>query len=290
MTGPAPTYLANPRKPRLTLPPGACDAHVHVFGPGSRFPYEAGRNPPDAPKEKLFALHAHLGFEHCVIVHTAQHGMDNAATADALAAKGGAYRGIGLMAPAIPDAALKRLDAAGFRGTRFQYMAHLPQTATPEEAVAYSRRIADLGWHIQIQMAAELVAELSPVLKRAATPVVIDHMGRVDAGLGLEQPAFRALLALLESPNIWVKISGCDRATRQGPPYADAVPFARKLVAEFGDRVLWGSDWPHPAPPGPIPDDGDLVDLLAEAAPGPALQAVLVDNPQRLFRFAKASS
>jgi 2-pyrone-4,6-dicarboxylate lactonase len=138
-------------------------------------------------------------------------------------------------------------------------------------------------------MAADLIAELSLVLHRARVPVVIDHMGRIDASLGLEQPAFRALLKLLEDRNVWVKVSGCDRATRQGPPYADAVPFAKKLVAEFGDRCVWGTDWPHPNHQGPVPDDGELVDLLAEIAPGPALHALLVDNPQRLYGFAPLS-
>lgn len=282
----APTYLATPRKPKLKLPPGACDAHVHVFGPGSRFPYEGGATRPDAPKEALFALHKHLGVEHCCIVHTAAHGTDNRATADALAATGGAYRGVALVPVDIADAELKALDAAGFRGARFHYMPHLKQGAPIDDVIAFGKRLAALGWHLQIHMAADLIAQLAPALHRAPVPVVIDHMGRVDASLGLAQPAFRALLALMDDRNVWVKVSGCDRSTRQGPPYADAVPFARKLVAEFGDRCVWGTDWPHPNHTH-IPDDGDLVDLLAEIAPGTALQAVMVDNPQRLYGFVR---
>lgn len=286
-----PTWMAAPSKPRLRLPPGACDAHVHVFGPSPRFAYvaETGAAPSDAPKEALFALHDFLGVDHCVIVHTAAHGTDNSATANALAAKGGAYRGIALVPVTVGDAELKKLDAAGFRGARFHYMQHLAKGASIEEVMAFAKRLADIGWHLQIHMQADLIAELSPAIRRSPVPVMIDHMGRIDASLGPEQPAFRALLALMQDRNVWVKVSGIDRATRQGPPYADAVPFARKLVTEFGDRCVWGLDWPHPNHQGPIPDDGLLVDLLAEIAPDEGQrQALLVDNPQRFYRFAPA--
>jgi 2-pyrone-4,6-dicarboxylate lactonase len=288
MTVDAPTFMAKPSKPKLKLPPGACDAHVHVFGPGARFPYEPGRatTPGDAPKETLFALHDFLGFERCVIVHTAAHGFDNSATADALAAKGGAYRGIALVPTTISDAELKALDAAGFRGARFHYMRHLKQAASIDDAIAFGKRLAPLGWHLQIHMEAELIADLSPALHRAPVPVVIDHMGRVDGSLGLDQPHFNALLRLLGDRNVWVKVSGADRITRQGPPNADAVPFTRKLLDVAGDRTVWGLDWPHPNHQGPIPDDGQLVDLIGEIAPGEtARQMLLVENPQRLYRF-----
>ena len=284
----APTFMAKPSKPKLKLPPGACDAHVHVFGPGARFPYEPGRatTPGDAPKETLFALHDFLGFERCVIVHTAAHGFDNSATADALAAKGDAYRGIALVPTTISDAELKALDAAGFRGARFHYMRHLKQAALIDDAIAFGKRLAPLGWHLQIHMEAELIAELSPALRRSPVPVVIDHMARVDASLGLDPPHFNALLRLLGDRNVWVKVSGADRITRQGPPNADAVPFTRKLLDVAGDRTVWGLDWPHPNHQGPIPDDGQLVDLIGEIAPGEtARQMLLVENPQRLYRF-----
>jgi 2-pyrone-4,6-dicarboxylate lactonase len=287
-----PTWTASPSKPKLKLPAGACDAHVHVFGPRRRFPFAEGRGytPSDAPKEALFALHEFLGIERCVIVHTAAHGYDLSATEDALAAKGGAYLGVGLMPTETSDAELKRLDAAGFRGARFHYMQHVGPGQPIEAVMGFGKRLADVGWHLQIHMAAGMIAELAPAIARAPVPVVIDHMGRVDASLGLDQAPFTHLLRLMENEHVWVKVSGCDRATRQGPPYADAVPFARKLTAEFGDRCVWGLDWPHPNHRGPVPDDGLLVDLLAQIAPGPAaLQALLVDNPQRLYRFAKGS-
>ena len=285
----APTWMATPSKPKLRLPRGACDTHVHVFGPGARFAYDPARAtiPADAPKEALFALHDFLGIERCVIVHTAAHGFDNAATADALAARRGTYRGVALAPTTNSDAELKALDAADFCGARFHYMQHLNAGAPIDEVIAFGKRLATLGWHLQIHMQAERIAEMAPAIHRSPVPVVIDHMGRIDASLGLDQPNFQALLRLLDDRNVWVKVSGCDRATRQGPPYADAVPFARKLVAEAGDRVVWGLDWPHPNHRGPIPDDGALVDLIAEMAPGDsARQALLVDNPQRLYRFS----
>jgi len=289
MTAAAPTWMAKPRKPALVLPPGACDAHVHVFGPGARFPYAEGRNPADAPKEALFALHEWLGIERCVIVHSAAHGYDLRATSDALAAKGGAYLGVALVPTTISDAELRALDAQGYRGARFHYVAHLGHGPPIDEVIAFGRRLAPLGWHLQLHMAAERIGELAPAIRRSPVPVMIDHMGRVDASRGLAQQPFRDLLALLAHTNVWVKVSGADRLTRQdpriGPPYADAVPFARKLVAEFGDRCVWGTDWPHPNHEPPVPDDGLLVDLLAEIAPGAALQAVLVDNPRRFYGF-----
>ena len=277
-----------PSKPRLKLPRGACDAHVHVFGPRARFPFGGHYTPSDAPKETLFARHKFLGIERCVIVHSAAHGYDLAATTDALAAKGGAYLGVALMPVTVSDVEIRQRDAEGFRGVRFHYMEHLGKGAPIDEVIIFAGRLAEIGWHLQIHMAANRIGELAPALRRSPVPVVIDHMGRIDASHGLVQEPFRNLLKLMEDPKVWVKVSGCDRATRQGPPYADAVPFARKLVTEFGDRCVWGTDFPHPNLDGPIPDDGELVDLLLQIAPKPTeLRSLLVDNPQRLYRFEK---
>jgi 2-pyrone-4,6-dicarboxylate lactonase len=285
-----PYWTSSPSKPKLKLPAGASDSHVHIFGPRKRFPFADGRNytPSDATKEMLFALHERLGIEHCVIVQPNCHGPDNSVTEDAVAATGGAYRGIALVPTTVSNDELKRLDAAGLCGARFHYMKHLSKGAPIDEAITLGKRLADIGWHLQIHMEAALIADLAPALKRSPVPVVIDHMGRVDASLGLEQRAFHDLLKLMDDKKIWVKVSGSDRITRQGPPYADAVPFARKLVAEFGDRVVWGTDWPHPNHTH-IPDDGMLIDILAEIAPTEAARkALLVDNPQRLYKFAPA--
>ncbi len=275
------------------LPPGACNAHCHVFGPGDRFPYapDASFVPKeDAPKEALFALNDSLGLERCVVVQSACHGFDNRAAEDAVAARPDSYRGIALLPADVADAELKRLHAAGFRGVRFNFMGHLGRRAPMEDVLALAARMAPLGWHLQIHGDPSLLTDLAPALRRSPTPVVIDHIGRIDAALGLDQPEFRALLALMEDPRFWVKVSGMDRITRLGPPYADAQPFARKLVAEFGDRVVWGNDWPHPNHAGPVPDERQLVELIAEIAPtSAAREALLVRNPHRLYQFGEAA-
>jgi 2-pyrone-4,6-dicarboxylate lactonase len=281
-----PTFHTNPSKPKLQLPAGAWDTHCHIFGPKAQFPFAPTSkiDPADAAKEQLFGLHAMLGIERCVIVQSAVHGTDNRVVEDALLAKGGAYLGIALLPITVADAELRRLDRLGFRGVRFNFMKHLQQAASVEEVIALSSRLADIGWHLQIHMESTFIESMTPILKRSAVPVVIDHIGRIDAGLGLEQAPFESLRRLIETDGFWVKVSGCDRITRTGPPYADALPFARQLVAEFPDRVLWGTDWPHPHHAGPIPDDGLLVDIIAEMAPSEALRRrLMVDNPRRLY-------
>ena len=292
MADPAPSFHPSLSTPKLRLPAGACDSHVHVFGPHAVFPFAANRpfTPADAPKEKLFAMHARMGIEHCAIVQSTCHGYDNRAVADAIAAKAGAYCGVALLPATVDDTELKRLDAQGFCGVRFNFMKHLGKGAGIEDAIALGKRLAKLSWHLQVHFESSLIEELTPWLRRSAVPVVIDHMGRVDASLGLDQPDFRRLLDLLRDEKIWVKVSGSERLSRKAPPWEDAVPFARKLVAEFGDRTLWGTDWPHPNLAA-VPDDGALVDLLAEIAPYEAQRrALLVDNPQRFYRFPRKLS
>lgn len=271
------------------LPPSACNAHCHVFGPRDRFAYAADAPfipAQDAPREALYALNDRLGFQRCVIVQSACHGLDNTVTEHAIAGRPRDYRGVALLRPDVADAELRRLDAAGFRGVRFNYMGHLGAGTPVADVAALADRLAPLGWHLQIHGDTRLLTEVAPALRRVPVPVVIDHIGRVDAGLGLAQPAFRALQALLDSPTFWVKVSGVDRITRAGPPYDDALPFAARLVEDFGDRVLWGNDWPHPNHAGPVPDEDQLALQIHRMAPGAAaLQRLLVDNPQRLYRF-----
>ena len=285
---PQPSFHPAPSRPRLRLPAGACDAHVHVFGPRARFPFAKVRafTPADAPKERLFALHARLGIERCVVVQPLCHGFDNFVTTEAIAAKSGAYCGIALVPLGVEPTELQRLDALGFCGVRFNYVRHLGAAPSIDKVLALAGRLAELGWHLEVQMEPELIGELGPRLKRSPVPVVISHMGRIDASLGLDQQAFRALLALMRDRRFWVKVSGAERLTRCETPWAEALPLARRLVAEFGERVLWGTDWPHANLSGPPPDDGRLVDLLGEIAPGEAeRQALLVDNPRRLYPF-----
>ncbi len=282
------SFHPDPRKPRLRLPSGACDTHFHVFGPRDRFPLAADRSytpPGDAPKEALFKLHRHLGIERGVVVQSAVHGMDNAAAADLIDAGQGNYVGVALVPTDIERDALFRLDEQGFRGARFHYMAHLGAASPIGEVLGFAETLGELGWHLQSHLDSKLIGELAPALKRSPVPVVIDHMARIDASLGLEQQPFQALLRLMDDRKFWVKVSGSERASRQGAPWQDAIPFARKLVAEFGERTLWGTDWPHPNL-NEIPDDGLMVDLIGEIAPSEAQrQALLVDNPQRFYGF-----
>jgi 2-pyrone-4,6-dicarboxylate lactonase len=282
------SFYPSPSRPKLALPGGACDTHFHVFGPRSRFPFAADRSytpAGDAPKETLFALHAHLGIARGVVVQSAAHGLDNAASADLIASGKENYLGVALVSTGISDGELARLNDQGFCGARFHYMSHLGAGTPVDEVVHFASRLAPLGWHLQIHLDAKRIEELAPALKRSPVPVVIDHMGRIDASGGLDQKPFRDLLRLLEDERFWVKVSGCERASRRGAPWSDAVPFARKLVAEFPRRTLWGTDWPHPNLEE-APDDGLLVDIIAEIAPSEALRlALLVDNPQRFYGF-----
>jgi len=292
MAEPLPSFHPSPSRPKLKLPADACDAHVHVFGPQAVFPFAQNRpfTPADAPKEKLFAMHALMGIERCVIVQSTCHGFDNRVVADAIAAKDGAYCGVALLPTAVDDRELARLDALGFCGVRFNFMRHLGKGPRLDDVIALSRRLAGLGWHLQVHFESSLIDEIAPQLQRSAVPVVIDHMARVDASLGLEQPAFRRLLELMRDERIWVKVSGCERLSRRPPPWEDAIPFARRLVAEFGDRTLWGTDWPHPNIAA-VPDDGMLVDLLAEIAPSEShRRALLAENPRRFYHFPRRLS
>ena len=283
----SPSFNPNPSKSKLKPPRGACDTHFHVFGPRKRFPFAPERSytpPCDAPKETLFALHEHLGIERGVVVQSAAHGLDNSAAADLLAANG-SYRGVALAPASTGMKELKRLDAQGFRGVRFHYMGHLGTGERIEDVLAMAKRLAEIGWHLQIHVDGPRIAELAPALADSPVPVVIDHMGRVDASQGIDQAPFNALLRLLERPHCWVKVSGSERISRRASPWPDAAPFARKLVAECPQRCLWGSDWPHPNLKE-VPDDGVLLDLVAQMAPSEAeRRALMVDNPARLYGF-----
>ncbi|WP_417686611.1 amidohydrolase family protein [Roseibium sp.] len=282
------TYHPAPSKPTFVMPKGACDTHCHVFGPASRFPYapQSKLQPGDAPKEKLFALHDMIGIDRCVVVQSGVHGFDNSAAADAIAARAGRYLGVALLPADVSDDEIRRHHDQGFRAIRFNYMAHLAGGASMDELLRLSERLARHDWHLQIHMDNELIAEKAEGLAKASTPVVIDHMGRIDASLGMDQEPFNALLRLMENKHVLVKVSGCERASRQDEPYADAVPFARKLVDTFPARVLWGTDWPHPNFRADAPDDGVLVDLIPQIAPtGELQQALLVDNPMRFYSF-----
>lgn len=275
--------------PSFVPPDQACDTHCHVFGPASKFPYAPDRTytPPDAPAEALRRVHAILGIDRAVIVQATCHGNDNSATLDAIARSGGKYRGVAMVDGTVTDAELARLDRGGIRGVRFAFARHLgkpPEFGFLQEMAA---RIAPYRWHLVLYLESEDIVENLDALQALRVPVVIDHMGRVKTQRGLQQTPFRALLDLLRhESSFWVKICGAERISAAGPPYADAVPFARALVEAAPDRVLWGTDWPHPNIDGVMPNDGDLLNLLAAIAEQPATRkAILVDNPHRLYQF-----
>lgn len=277
----------HPRTPDLKLPPLACDSHFHVFGPRAVFPFSPQRTftPQDASKETLFALHRKLGFERGVFVQSACHGTDHAVVLDLLAAAQGRYRAVGLLTPDTPKADIARYDAAGMCGVRFHFFSHLGAPPPAGDIHAVIAKVAPLGWHIAIHVGGNGVLEQFDFIAGIEAPVVIDHIGRIDVREGRDGAAFTALLRLLDRGNVWVKLSGTDRITREGYPYRDAVPFARALADHAPERVVWGSDWPHPNHTA-VPNDGDLVDLIAAIAPDEERRRMmLVDNPARLFGF-----
>ena len=281
-------FHPSPSTPVFRVPPGSVDAHCHVFGPGDRFPYAPERKytPCDASAAQLFALRDHLGFDRNVIVQATCHGADNRALVDALQQSGGRARGVATVRPSITDAELSALDAAGVRGVRFNFVKRLVDTTPRETLLEIAHRIAPLGWHIVIYFEAQELPELYDFFTQLPTTVVVDHMGRPDVTQPVEGPEFELFIRLLrEHPNFWSKVSCPERLSKSAPPgYDDVVPFARRLVETFSDRVLWGTDWPHPNLKGHMPDDGLLVDYIPRIAPTAALQhALLVDNPNRLY-------
>lgn len=276
-----------PKKPDFQLPSGAVDAHCHVFGPAAEFPFAPERKytPCDAGKDKLFELRDFLGFERNVIVQATCHGKDNAALVDALLASGGMARGVASVGPEVTDHALAEMDAAGVRGVRFNFVKRLVD-ATPEAVfLKIAERIAKLGWHIVVYFEAADLARLTPFLKRLPTTIVVDHMGRPNVENGAGHKDFQAFLDLMAAQdNIWSKVTCPERLSLTGPPYDDVVPFAKTVVEAFPDRVLWGTDWPHPNMKSHMPDDGQLVDFIPRIATSKsAQQKLLVDNPMRLY-------
>ncbi|MFV0333761.1 MAG: amidohydrolase family protein [Tropicimonas sp.] len=281
-----PTWHPDPRKPAYAPPAGAVDAHCHVFGPGDRFPYAPERKytPSDAPKDMLFALRRHLGFARNVIVQASCHGRDNAALLDALRTDPENCRGIAVVDPDITDARLEEMDAAGVRGVRFNFVRRLVNPDPTDVSARLAARVAELGWHVVVYFEAADLTELAPFLRSLPTDVVIDHMGRPDIAAGVESADFAAFRRLMEDEKFWVKVGCPERLTQAGPPYDDVAPFARKLVESFPDRVLWGTDWPHPNMKSHQPDDGLLVERIPVIAPTETLrQKLLVENPARLY-------
>lgn len=280
-------WVDQPSKPQFVPPPGAVDAHVHVFGPEAQFPFSpmAKYHPEDATPEMLFALRRRLGFSRTVIVQASCHGFDNAATLDAIAKSAGTARGVAVVDPNITSAELETMHAAGIRGVRFNFLKRLVDNAPKDKFLEIAHKIAPLGWHVVVYFEADILEELIPFLEAIPTTIVVDHLGRPDIAQGPDGADITAFKALLDThPNIWTKVSGAERLSPQGPPYDDFVAVIRPVVERYPDRVLWGTDWPHPNMEHRIPDDGQLVDVLPRIAPTPELQRkLLVDNPMRLY-------
>ena len=276
-----------PSKPNFSVPKGAVDAHCHVFGPAAVFPYHPKRKytPCDASKESLFSLRDYLGFSRNVIVQASCHGTDNRALVDALQSAGELARGVAVVDVNVSDIELADMHEAGVRAVRFNFVKRLVDSTPKEVFTSIANRVKALGWHIVVYFEAPDLAELTPFLESLDMTIVVDHMGRPDVTQGVEHQDFQAFMSLLErNPNIWTKVSCPERLTQHAPDYSDVVPFAKALVEAFSDRVLWGTDWPHPNMKSHVPDDGHLVDVIPQIAKTAALQAaLLIDNPMRLY-------
>ncbi len=288
-------WKRDPSPPRFALPEDAVDAHCHVFGPADRFPYAPERRytPCDASREQLFALRNHLGFSRNVIVQATCHGADNRAMADACRASAGLARGVATVRRSATDRELADLHEAGVRAVRFNFLKRLADRVPGNEVLEIARRIEPLGWHVVVYFEAGDLAELGDLFSALPTVVVVDHMGCPDVTRPANGPEFQAFLRFMEAhDHVWSKVTCPERLSRDGPPaldgerapYRDVVPFARAVVDSFPDRVLWGTDWPHPNLKDHMPDDGLLVDFIPHIATTRELRRkLLVDNPLRLY-------
>jgi len=283
-----PPPLPSPSKPTFTPPPGACDAHVHVFGPSDLFPYHPNTTykPVDAPREKLRALHGLLGLDRSVIVQATCHGTDNSATLDAIATSNGRWRGVAIVDEDFTEKDFEDLHEGGIRGIRFSFARHLSGPPNFDRVHRIADKIEGLGWHLVIYIEAQDIIEFGADLRKFKLPVVFDHMVRIKVADGLEAEPFKLLLDFMRNEDVWVKISCAERLSQMGAPYDDVVPFAQAVIETNPDRALWGTDWPHPNLWEGMPDEGTLVDLIPRYAPDAETRhKLLVDNPAALYGF-----
>jgi predicted TIM-barrel fold metal-dependent hydrolase len=299
LTAPLPVALPpdpDTRPPRWALPEGACDAHFHVFGPPDRFPYAASRryDPPPAPIEHYWKVQRITGLDRGIVVQPTAHGTDNRPIVDAIARSDGRLLGVAAIDASMDDNELARLKAAGIRAARFSLMSDRPGSA--QAITREIDRIAALGWSLVLHVEPQFLLAHEALIGALPVPTVIDHMARIHPPDGLDQPAFRLLLELLSDERFWTKISCVDKISvephlprESGRPFADVIPFAQRVIEAAPERVIWGSDWPHGNvfAPGRMPNEGDLLDFVAETAPDNATRRrILVDNPARLYNFA----
>jgi len=280
----------NPKKPRTALPPKACDAVCHVIGPRPTYPFAQGRkyDVPDAPAEQLFRLHDALGFERAALVQATVHGSDNRAMIDALERSNGRYRGVAIIDRDTSEGELDGMDRAGVCGVRVNFVRFLGGPPDPAAFDSAVDRIAEFGWHVALHMGGDDILEHESLLRRLRVPAVIEHLGRVDPRGGLDQRPFRCILDLMRNHGLWVKTDMADRLSAASAPYVDMIPYVRAIVEAAPERVLWGTDWPHPMYEAgrPMPNDGDLVDFLTDCVPSPEMRArILVRNASEFYRF-----
>ena len=280
-------FHSDPKTPYFVLPSGAVDAHCHVFGPSPEFPFAPERKytPCNAGKDDLFALRDHLGFSRNVIVQATCHGKDNSAMIDACRAGGDRARGIASVGADITPEELAEMHDAGVRGVRFNFVKRLVDATPKEVFIAIAEKIQEFGWSIVVYFEAADLEELAPFLKQLPSIVVVDHMGRPDVTKGVDHPDFARFINLMdENENIWAKVTCPERLTATGAPYDDVVPYYQAIVNRFEDRVLWGTDWPHPNMKSHMPDDGALVDYIPRIARNSEQQyKLLVANPMQLY-------
>ena len=286
----------NTRKPCFTPPPKSCDTHFHIFGPPELFPFLSTHEytPPAAPLEHYLKMAAVIGMERAVVVQPSVHGLDNSATLDAIAKSGGRFRGLARIDDKTPKAELQKLHDGGVRGVRFNLLDRPQGNVRLDVLDRCVEHIAEFGWSVDLHIDTKNLLEQERRIRALPIPVVIDHIARVKPVEGLNQPAFQLLLDLMKAKNVWVKVSGADKICNTkvhsyfGLPFVEAIPFARAVIAAAPDRVIWGTDWPHSNnfAPGHTPNDGDLVDLLAEfALDETTRRKILVDNPAALYGF-----
>jgi 2-pyrone-4,6-dicarboxylate lactonase len=288
-------WYSTPSKPCFKVPAGAVDTHCHVFGPGAEFPYAAARKytPCDASRQQLYSLRDRLGFARNVIVQATCHGADNRAMVDALTHSDGKARGVATVGRGVSDTELHAMHDAGVRGVRFNFVRRLVEFTPRDELMEIAGRIARFGWHVVIYFEAVDLPELWEFFTALPTTIVVDHMGRPNVSKPVDGPEFELFVKFMrQHPNVWCKVSCPERLSVTGPPalhgeqnaYRDVIPFARRIVETFPDRVLWGTDWPHPNLIDHMPDDGLLVDFIPHVAATPEHQRkLLVDNPMRLY-------
>ncbi len=286
-----PPPVAHPRTPQFALPPGSVDCHMHLFGPYDRYPPvpESKYITADCLPEDFIAMMDRFGIAMGVFVPASPHGTDPTHLIDVLREYPDRFIGIAILGEDADRAAIARLDALGVKGARFQSATH--GSVLPALSIETARRIHDFGWHVELYPHGTEIADMEEIVASLPNKVVFDHFGSIPASAGIDHPAFAALLRMLDSGKVWVKLSRPGQIATEGMPHPSVTPIARALIAHAPERMLWGSDWPHVGEtPDSMPDDGVLLDVLADWAPDEAVRTrILVDNPDEFFALDGAA-